>query len=70
MILLRCVARGHQFEGWFRDGHGFEVQQEGRREKPLSRMRRNQGRKGGDGPAAQQTGPPISPASARFGGGL
>jgi hypothetical protein len=27
MILLRCVARGHQFEGCFRDGHGFEVQQ-------------------------------------------
>jgi hypothetical protein len=28
MILfrLRCT-RGHQFEGWFRDGDGFEAQQ-------------------------------------------
>jgi hypothetical protein len=31
MILfkLRC-ARGHQFEGWFRNGDGFEAQQKGR----------------------------------------
>jgi hypothetical protein len=26
LFTLRC-ARGHQFEGWFRDGDGFEVQQ-------------------------------------------
>src|SRR5262249_48172719 len=32
-------------------------------------MRRNQGRKGGDGAAARQIAPPIWPASARFGGG-
>jgi hypothetical protein len=32
MILfkLRC-ARGHQFEGWFRDGDGFEAQQKARK---------------------------------------
>jgi len=31
MILfkLRC-ARGHQFEGWFRNGDGFEAQQKAR----------------------------------------
>ena len=29
MILfrLRCT-QGHQFEGWFRDGNGFEAQQQ------------------------------------------
>jgi hypothetical protein len=26
LFTLRC-ARGHQFEGWFRDGDGFEAQQ-------------------------------------------
>ena len=26
LFMLRC-ARGHQFEGWFRDGNGFEAQQ-------------------------------------------
>lgn len=26
LFALRC-ARGHQFEGWFRDGDGFEAQQ-------------------------------------------
>ena len=26
LFTLRC-ARGHQFEGWFRDGEGFEAQQ-------------------------------------------
>ena len=26
LFTLRC-ARGHQFEGWFRDGGGFEAQQ-------------------------------------------
>jgi hypothetical protein len=26
LFMLRC-ARGHQFEGWFRDGDGFEAQQ-------------------------------------------
>jgi len=26
VFALRC-ARGHQFEGWFRDGDGFEAQQ-------------------------------------------
>ena len=26
LFALRCV-RGHHFEGWFRDGDGFEVQQ-------------------------------------------
>ena len=26
LFTLRC-ARGHQFEGWFRDGDGFGVQQ-------------------------------------------
>ncbi len=26
LFALRC-ARGHQFEGWFRDGEGFEAQQ-------------------------------------------
>jgi hypothetical protein len=25
LFTLRC-ARGHQFEGWFRDGNGFEAQ--------------------------------------------
>ena len=25
LFTLRCT-RGHQFEGWFRDGDGFEVQ--------------------------------------------
>lgn len=34
MILLRCVARGHQFEGWFRDGDGFEVQQKAGEKNP------------------------------------
>ncbi len=36
LFTLRC-ARGHQFEGWFRDGDGFEA--EGRRDR-LSSMRR------------------------------
>lgn len=28
MILFTlCCARGHQFEGWFRGGDGFEAQQ-------------------------------------------
>lgn len=27
LFTLRC-AEGHEFEGWFRDGEGFEVQQE------------------------------------------
>ena len=31
LFTLRC-ARGHQFEGWFRDGDGFEAQQKGRRD--------------------------------------
>jgi len=26
LFALRC-ARGHQFEGWFHDGDGFEAQQ-------------------------------------------
>ncbi len=26
LFALRC-ARGHKFEGWFRDGDGFEAQQ-------------------------------------------
>ena len=26
LFTLRC-GRGHQFEGWFRDGNGFEAQQ-------------------------------------------
>jgi hypothetical protein len=26
LFTLRC-ARGHQFEGWFRDGDGFDAQQ-------------------------------------------
>jgi hypothetical protein len=26
LFTLRC-AHGHQFEGWFRDGDGFEAQQ-------------------------------------------
>jgi len=26
LFALRC-AHGHQFEGWFRDGDGFEAQQ-------------------------------------------
>ena len=26
LFTLRC-ARGHEFEGWFRDGDGFEAQQ-------------------------------------------
>lgn len=26
LFTLRC-ARGHQFEGWFRNGDGFEAQQ-------------------------------------------
>lgn len=26
LFTLRC-GRGHQFEGWFRDGDGFEAQQ-------------------------------------------
>lgn len=26
LFTLRC-GHGHQFEGWFRDGAGFEVQQ-------------------------------------------
>lgn len=26
LFALRCT-RGHQFEGWFRDGDGFEAQQ-------------------------------------------
>jgi hypothetical protein len=26
LFALRC-AHGHEFEGWFRDGHGFEAQQ-------------------------------------------
>ncbi len=29
LFTLRC-ARGHQFEGWFRDGDGFEAQQKAR----------------------------------------
>ncbi len=67
MILFTlCCARGHQFEGWFRDGEGFETQQN--RRDILSRMRRSQGRKGGDGAAARQTASPISSAGAWFGG--
>jgi len=27
LFTLRCT-RGHQFEGWFRDGDGFEAQQQ------------------------------------------
>jgi hypothetical protein len=30
LFTLRC-ARGHQFEGWFRDGDGFEAQQKARK---------------------------------------
>ena len=26
LFTLRC-AHGHEFEGWFRDGNGFEAQQ-------------------------------------------
>jgi hypothetical protein len=70
MILLRCVARGHQFEGWFRDGHGFEVQQKAGEKNPCPECGETKVEKAVMGPAAQQTGPPISPASARFGGGL
>ena len=28
LFTLRCAA-GHEFEGWFRDGDGFEAQQKG-----------------------------------------
>ena len=66
LFTLRC-ARGHQFEGWFRDGDGFEAQQKaGEISCPECGETKV---KGGHGAAARQTAPPISPARARIGGG-
>src|SRR5437016_4532753 len=63
LFTLRCT-RGHQFEGWFSGRRRIRGAAEIRRDL-LSRMRRNQGRKGGNGAATRQAGPP---AKARLGG--
>ena len=66
LFTLRC-AHGHEFEGWFRDGDGFEAQQKAG-EIACPECGRHLGRKGGDGAAARplaETAPPISPAQFR-----
>ena len=66
LFTLRC-AEGHEFEGWFRDGDGFEMQQKAGEiscpqcgdshiEKAL--MAPNIGR-------SRSAGPPLSPAQMR-----
>lgn len=68
LFTLRC-AEGHEFEGWFRDGDGFEAQQtageiacpqcgDARVEKAL--MAPNIGRS-----HKNSAGPPMSPAQMR-----
>jgi hypothetical protein len=66
LFTLRC-ARGHEFEGWFRDGKGFEMQQKAGEiacpecgdtsvEKAVMAPRLGRSR---------ETAPPISPAQFR-----
>ena len=66
LFTLRC-AKGHEFEGWFRDGDGFEAQRQGGEiacpecgdtavEKAVMAPRLGRSR---------ESGPPISPAQFR-----
>jgi hypothetical protein len=66
LFTLRCTA-GHEFEGWFRDGDGFEAQQKageiacphcGDTQVEKALMAPHIGRSRGKGP-------PISPAQMR-----
>ena len=51
LFTLRC-ANGHEFEGWFRDGDGFETQQKAG-EIACPECSDDLGRKGGNGPTSR-----------------
>lgn len=66
LFTLRCVE-GHEFEGWFRDGEGFEAQQQageiacpqcGNSSVEKALMAPNIGR-------SHKAGPPITPTQMR-----